>query len=397
MNCKICDNSVLRFSNSHLSMLVPIGYPLSGELTLNICKSCQFVSNLSSNTEANYLDYYTKLNKHQAREGDLFDIDKDYFSEIISYVEENSDFEFAHANILDFGSGALLFSELANEAGAKLSLNFDVGNSSLSGIQFDLVISTHTFEHLLYPIKDFENLLNLLSENGYIAIAVSDLSGYGRAYYGPYAHFDLEHINHFSAPALEALFERFDVDVLSIRRGERRVTPTLAYSEVLFVGKKRIGAPKQKLELEIFAAEDELKSLVERYEIDFKMTIDAFEKIIEQANSIGKYKISFYGLSSYAFRLLHVLDEIGLLEKVDFYGDSDSRLSVFRYGVNSILQKNEFYRKVKDSIDDGFTVYVVVFAINSYRIVEMLQEECKFDRMNVIALPPDSQNRKDIQ
>ena len=84
MNCKICGEAVQKYTNSHLNMLVPNGFPLTGELALNFCKRCQFVSNLSSATESDYVEYYTRLNKHQVREGDLSRIDKDYFSELVN-------------------------------------------------------------------------------------------------------------------------------------------------------------------------------------------------------------------------------------------------------------------------------------------------------------------------
>jgi SAM-dependent methyltransferase len=291
----------------------------------------------------------------------------------------------------------LLFSELAKEAGANLALNFDIGMSTISDVEYDLVVSTHTFEHLLDPARVFEDLLKLLSHDGYIAIAVPDFSSYKNAYYGPYGHFDLEHINHFSADSLIALYERYQIEIIALRKGERRVSPTLAYSEVLCVGKRMAGVPVRKLELGNFSAEHELQSLVERYENDFKSTLNAFSKIVEEAKSAGKSQIAIYGLSSYAFRLLHGLKEIGQIDEVDFYGDSDPRLSAYGFEGNPILQKNEFYGNIKDAIDNGFRVYVVVFAINSYRIVEMFNQECMLDGMKVISLPPDSQNRKDFK
>jgi len=397
MNCKICSEVVKKYTNSHLNMLVPNNFPLTGELALNVCNGCQFVSNQSSVTEADYVEYYTRLNKHQVRVGDLSIIDKDYFSELVTFIADNSNFNFLNANVLDFGSGALLFSELAKEAGADLALNFDIGLSTIHDTVYDLVVSTHTFEHLLDPAKVFEDLLKLLNHNGHIAIAVPDFSAYNNAYYGPYGHFDLEHINHFSTHALVALYERYEIEIIAVRKGERRVSPTLAYSEVLLVGKRMAGVPVRKLELADFSAENELDSLVKRYETDFKLTLKAFNNIVKERNSAGKNLIAIYGLSSYAFRLLHGLKEINQLDEVDFYGDSDPRLSAYGFEGNPILQKNEFYAYIKDAIDNGFTVYVVVFAINAYRIVEMFNQECMLDGMKVIALPPDSQNRKDLK
>lgn len=397
MNCKICSEVVQKYTNDHLNMLVPIDFPLTGEIVLNICNRCQFVSNVSSATEENYVEYYTRLNKHQVRNGDLSKIDESYFSDLVTFIADDTSFDFLNANVLDFGSGALLFSALAKKAGANLAVNFDIGMLTIREVVYDLVVSTHTFEHLLDPAKVFEDLLELLSHDGYIAIAVPDFSSYNSAYYGPYGHFDLEHINHFSTHSLVALFERNQIEIIAVRNGERRVSPTLAYSEVLLVGRRISGAPLNKLELVNFSAEHELQSLVARYETDFKLTLKAFNNIVEEAKSVSKSQIAIYGLSSQAFRLLHALRGINQLDEIDFYGDSDPRLSNYGFVGSPILQKNEFYEQIKGAIDSGHSVYVVLFAINSYRILEMFEKEYMPDGMKVVSLPPDSQNRKDLE
>jgi hypothetical protein len=396
MNCKVCGETVYKFTNSSLNMLVPKGFPLSGELTLNFCKQCQFVSNVSPSTQEDYVEYYTKLNKHQVRDGDLLEIDKSYFSDLITFISDNSDFSFLDSKILDFGSGALLFSDLAKAAGADQALNFDIGLSKIGDVKYDLIVSTHTFEHLLDPAKVFEDLLAQLTKNGHIAIAVPDFSTYDDVYYGPFSNFDLEHINHFSTPALVALFEKNQIDILAVRNGERRVSPTLAYSEVLLIGKRSSGIPSKKFEVTSFSAEHKLQTLFGRYEADFKGTMDGFDELVKESRSSGKSKIGLYGLSSHAFRLLFALKQIDQLSAIDFYGDSDSRLSEFGYGSSPILKKDEFFMYVKQAIDEGFAVYVIIFAINSYRILEMFSQELAIDGLRVVALPPDSQNRKDF-
>jgi len=397
MNCKVCGETVYEFTNSSLNMLVPKGFPLSGELTLNFCKQCQFVSNVSNATQEDYVEYYTKLNKHQVRDGALLEIDKRYFGDLITFVSSNSDFDFLGAKILDFGSGALLFSDMAKEAGADQALNFDIGLSKIGEAKYDLIVSTHTFEHILDPAKVFEDLLAQLTQNGHIVIAVPDFSTYDDVYYGPYSNFDLEHINHFSTPALVALFEKNQIEILAVRNGERRVSPTLAYSEVLLMGKRGSGISNKKFEVTSFSAEHKLQTLFGRYEVDFKGTMDSFDELVKESRSSGKSKIGLYGLSSQAFRLLYTLKQIDQLSAIDFYGDSDSRLSEFGYGSSPILKKDEFFMYVKQAIDKGFTVYVIIFAINSYRILEMFSQELAIDGLRVVALPPDSQNRKDFK
>ena len=250
---------------------------------------------------------------------------------------------------------------------------------------------------MLDPAKVFEDLLAQLTKNGHIAIAVPDFSTYDDAYYGPFSNFDLEHINHFSTPALVALFEKNQIDILAVRNGERRVSPTLAYSEVLLIGKRGSGMSNKKFEVTSFSAEHKLHTLFGRYEVDFKGTLDSFKELVKESKSSGKSKIGLYGLSSHAFRLLFALKQIDQLSAIEFYGDSDSRLSVFGFGSVPILKKVEFFSHVKEAIEKGFTVYVIVFAINSYRIIEMFSQELTQEGLRVVALPPDSQNRKDFK
>jgi hypothetical protein len=396
MKCKICDSTAIIYTHKYLSMLVPEGFPLPGELDLNFCRECQFISNSSSAIELNYTEYYTELNKHQIREGNLFEIDEIYFKELIEYISSNSEFSFIGSRILDFGSGALLFSELAKVAGAESAENYDVGMKGIAHTKYDLIVSTHTFEHILDPVQIFQDLLMLLRKDGYIAIAVPDASTYAKAYYGPYSHFDLEHINHFSIPSLTAMFDRFGLEVVAVRSSERRVSPTLAYSEVLLVGRKTQADSTARPEIGTFNAERELQSLFELYDQDFATTLKAFQSAIQDAESKGNSKFAIYGLSSHAFRLLNALNQLNLLSIIDFYGDSDSRLSKYSFQEKPILNKKEFYEEIDKLTKAGSTLVIFVFAINSFRIVEMFEKELPLNSIRLVALPPDSQNRKDF-
>ena len=375
-------------------MIVPNGYPLKGDLTLDLCRNCAFVSNSTSSTEPDYIEYYKTLNKHQNRDDAHKKIDIEYFSKLISYILENSNFKFLNSKVLDFGSGSLIFSDLAKIAGATTVGNYDIGASNNIDSDYDLILSTHTFEHLVDPKQSFAKLVKILKPGGSIVVAVPDFSTYESAYYGPYAHFDLEHINHFSLSSLSALFESYDMEILSVRQSERRVSPTLSYSEILVIGMKNSKILKKVSPTPNFSAEEKMNSLINRYEIDFAKTIDAFKEILMGVNQQEKVILSIYGLSSQAFRLLSALQDLNMLSEIDFYGDSDSRLTQFSLGDKPIMDKESFYLAAEEFVNNGFKVYVLVYAINSYRIIEMFQKELSPEGLKVIALPPDSQNRR---
>ncbi len=235
--CKICGEITETISNRNLQLLVPDTYPLSGDIILKVCQSCQFVFNESSSTEDDYKTYYGNFNKHHARSGKHKELDHVYFERICGIISGNLDGSLIGCNALDFGSGSLLFGEIAKSFGATTVTNYDIGGTEPSNV-YDAAVATHVFEHILDPLAALRNLTDLVKEDGLVLIAVPDLERYGELYYGPYSNFDLEHINHFSVYSLSRMFELSGLEVILVEQGERRVAPNLSYSEVLILGKK---------------------------------------------------------------------------------------------------------------------------------------------------------------
>lgn len=394
MLCKICTFPVLRIEHANLNMLTPQGFPLAGDLSLLVCNRCQFVYNSSLSTAKDYMEYYRTFNKHQERSGELIKVDTEYFSQLVSFIASEGNFDFRDKKVLDFGSGALLFSELAIKEGAKIAKNYDVGLSQPEGLKFDLIISTHTFEHLLDPVTEFIELTESLSDEGLILIAVPDLQNYPRTYYGPYSHFDLEHINHFSKSSLTELFHRNGIEVVASRQSERLVSPTLAYSEILLLGRRsRVKLENDREDL--FSASHTISNLMRRYDEDLVVMKEAFLQTLKRAKSNNHYALALYGISSYAFRFLNQLKLEGFLQEIGFYGDSDTRLKKLSIAEQPIMDKETFFEQLRLQTRAGKQVYVLLCAINAYRIFEMFEREERIEGVNVIMLPPDSQNRRD--
>ncbi len=403
--CKVCGASTVEVTDPNLHMAVPSGYPLDGRLSIAVCGACSFVFNVSSSHQADYDDYYSRLNKHHERAGALWALDRDYFEGLCDFIELQGNFSFKDARILDFGSGALQFSSIARARGARLVDCFDVGDDPPE-TKYDLIVSTHCFEHIFQPSEEFAFLATLLSDGGMVAIAVPDLEGYADAYYGPYSQFDLEHINHFSADSLSMLMATQNVVPQATRRAERRVTPTLAYAEVLVVGvsnstlgetRKNPTSP-QGDPVHVWRAEREVRELLRRSQRDFEDTLSSAVEVFHQRNkgvdaSLQKLQVGLYGLSSHAFRVVAALSDLGV-GPFDFFADSDSRLTQFSMGTTPILDKSGFSTVLERAREARETVVVLVAAVNGHRIVEMLESEFQGFELVVNALPPDCQNRR---
>jgi hypothetical protein len=403
-SCKVCDAPTIEISDPNLRMAVPSGYHLDGELSLAVCETCNFVFNVSSSGGEDYETYYSQLNKHHERAGALAALDQDYFEGLCDFIEAQGNFSFEGARILDFGSGALQFASIARARGASIVDCFDVGDDP-PDTKYDLIVSTHCFEHIYEPREQFAFLAGLLADRGVVAVAVPDLEGYANAYYGPYAHFDLEHINHFSAESLRALMASQKLVPRATRRGERRVTPTLAYAEVLVLGVPTFGLvdPGQIATnanpdpVGAWRSEPAVRELLRRSRTDFDVTLRTAVEALNQRNEgveagSRRRRVGLFGLSSYAFRVTAALNGAGC-GTLDFFADSDSRLAKFSMGTSRILDKAGFSTLLDRARESGETVVVLVAAVNGHRIVDMLEGEFQGFDLEVMALPPDCQNR----
>jgi SAM-dependent methyltransferase len=394
MNCKICGAAAKHFHNDHLDMVVPDGYPLAGALSLSVCKSCGFVGNLSDATDQNYQRYYTDFNKHHTRTGALRMVDVDYFEGLLKFLNDETDFNVVGSTTMDYGSGALLFSDLATSKGARTSSNYDIGQGTPSGT-YDLVISTHCFEHIADPVAALRECATLVATGGYLCIAVPDLLRYTQAYYGPYAHFDLEHINHFSLSSLSKLFAVIGFEPVAHRCVDRMVTGTLAYSEVLVVGKASSDAVTVDTQSAYADSTRALMELFDRSARDMALTVSAFRDVLASAQTAGRRRIGIYGVASHAFRFISVLKKLGLLKHIDFFADSDSRLASCTLAGRPILSKTQFTQMLKDQCRDGYSVNVLIVAVNAHRIERMFRDEFA-NQVQYHTLPPNCQNRDSI-
>ena len=392
-SCKICSQEVKVISNSNLKMLVPDGYPLDGDLDIRICQNCDFIFSSSKSSDTDYLSYYQDFNKHQNRDEKNKVFDRAYFQRVCEFISEHKTGGIADCRVLDWGSGSLIFEEVAKSLGAKSVSNFDVGGEKLKQL-FDIVIATHCFEHLLDPLSSIQELTTNVVDNGFVLISVPDLSRYDQFYYGPYCHFDLEHINHFVPNSLHKLFDMAGLDVIATYQSERQVQAHLSYSEIVMLGRKsqKLVTSSKKIH---FDGVKYLEALIERYDEDLVIMKTEFVRILEtfkNSLSTSATKICLYGLSSYAFRFLNLIERDGLISSIDMFADSDSRLTKLTIdGGKWIIDKITFENLQSNSAEPQ-QIMVLVAAINSDKIVAMFEVE--FPDIPVFVLPPVTLNRK---
>ena len=382
--------------HTHMAMQVPNDYPLSGQLKLAMCKECDFVGNISPSGEEEYVNYYTDFNKHKSRDSDSMVRDTNYFNGLIEFMVSSTGSGLEGVSVLDYGSATGQFSSLARTAGAVQADNADVG-IEMPTKEYNWIVSTHCFEHLIDPHRDIKALARQLAQEGHLLIAVPDLQRYPETYYGPWAHFDLEHINHFSFKSICALMESVGLNVVAHRSVDRLVGATLAYPEILVIGKR----PAETDGTEFISGgkdiEHRLSSLIARYEDDLAQTLDAIDNILDIHRSkdpSGKTSVGFYGLSSFAFRIINVLSLERPNLKINFYADSDSRLKGLKMGAQiKIFDRDEYEEYVAAIVSQGGRVITLIAAINGYRILEALSLTQRPDEAMVVLLPPECQNR----
>lgn len=389
--CRSCGSAELKWTQDNMPLMTPSDYPLSGNMSVVTCSDCGFIGNASPSVNADYVNYYTHFNKHYTRTGSLGLIDRSYFEGVLDLIGTDGKLDWTNTDILDFGSGALLFSELAKARGARAAYNYDM-ESPYPELEYGLVVSTHCFEHVYNFTTEFSRIRDILADDGLFCVAVPDLRGYDEFYYGPYNCFDLEHINHFEIETLTGALARAGFTIVSTRESERRVTPTLAYPEILVLARKAKGPQPEPKPASIRSAPaDVMASYLVRSERDLKVTLNALrDTVADYAEKGVSANFGIYGLSSYAFRILQQLSDQGF-DGFDWMADSDARLTGRTISGKTILGVEGFEALVADARTAGTRPVAFICAVNGHRIETYLSETYG-DDVDVVMLPPDCQN-----
>ncbi|WP_420320921.1 class I SAM-dependent methyltransferase [Flagellimonas sp.] len=137
--------------------------------------------------------------------------------------------------LLDFGAGTGDFLAKAASKGFKISgIEPNIrarANAEKKGVklykdateiqneQFDVITLWHVLEHLPDLDNQIERLNNLLDDNGTLLVAVPNYRSYDAKHYGSHwAAFDVpRHLWHFSKTSIIRLFDKHNMEVVSIK------------------------------------------------------------------------------------------------------------------------------------------------------------------------------------
>ena len=194
------------------------GFPQSGVDQIWVASANEIYRNYSSYHQTEDLDQVVVADGGFRRRAELF------ASFVLSEVKLQN-----NKNVLDFGCGAgnLLrsFSNLRSdlnlfgydlderEIGNLLKIkNFKhlISGELTTNLKFDLISMSHTLEHLTNPRESLQQLRELLSHDGHLAIAVPDCMS------DPFKLLVADHCSHFSSKTLGTLLLSAGFEVLHL-------------------------------------------------------------------------------------------------------------------------------------------------------------------------------------
>ncbi|MGC2246642.1 MAG: class I SAM-dependent methyltransferase [Terriglobales bacterium] len=231
----------------HQRFIVPDGYPLPNEYDVVVCQRCGFVYADPAVSQSDYDRFYCEWSKYDDSEtstgGGLSSYDAGRLATTASDIARA--LPSRAASILDAGcaTGGLLtalraegFTSVAGLdpsprcASACRARGFEAYIGSIASApqnmpKFDCVVLSHVLEHVYDIPAFFMAARALLSPGGYLYLETPDATRYDEFLYAPFQEFNTEHINHFSARALENAARRFGFQPVVL---EQKVIQTAA-------------------------------------------------------------------------------------------------------------------------------------------------------------------------
>jgi SAM-dependent methyltransferase len=217
----------------HQRFIVPDGYPLPSEYDIVVCGRCGFVYADPAATQGDYDRFYCEWSKYDdsatATGSGVSPYDAARLSTVAAALARA--LPSRATSILDAGcaTGGLLAA--LRDAGFTAVAGLDpsprcavvcrergfetyVGSISNAAApanlpKFDCVVFSHVLEHIYDIPAFFTAARRPLTSGGYLYLETPDASSYDEYLYAPFQEFNTEHINHFSARALENAARRF--------------------------------------------------------------------------------------------------------------------------------------------------------------------------------------------
>jgi len=222
----------------HQRFIVPDGYPLPHEYDVAVCGRCGFVYADPAATQRDYDRFYCEWSKYDdsatATGSGVSPFDAARLATTAADIARA--LPSRAASILDAGcaTGGLLtafrdqgFTAVAGLdpsprcAAACRDRGFEAYVGSIASApahmpKFDCVVFSHVLEHVYDIPAFFTAACRLLAPGGYIYVETPDATRYDNYLYAPFQEFNTEHINHFSALALENTARRFGFQPITV-------------------------------------------------------------------------------------------------------------------------------------------------------------------------------------
>ena len=228
--CGACGSSASNVCHTQ-RFIVPDGYPLSSQYEVVVCQRCGFVYADPAATQKDYDRFYCEWSKYDdsatATGSGVSPYDAARLA--ITAADITRALPSRAASILDAGcaTGGLLTALRDNGFTAVAGLDpsaacaaacrergFEAYVGSIASApahmpKFDCVVFSHVLEHIYDIPSFFTAARSLLNPGGYLYLETPDATRYDEYLYAPFQEFNTEHINHFSAKALENAAHRF--------------------------------------------------------------------------------------------------------------------------------------------------------------------------------------------
>jgi SAM-dependent methyltransferase len=299
---------------------VPDGYPLPSEYNVAVCRRCGFVYADPAATQRDYDRFYCEWSKYDdsatASGSGVSPFDAARLATTASHIARA--LPSRAASILDAGcaTGGLLtalrdhgFTAVAGLdpsprcAAACRDRGFEAYVGSISSApahmpKFDCVVFSHVLEHVYDIPAFFAAARRLLAPGGYIYFETPDATRYDDYLYAPFQEFNTEHINHFSARALENTARRFGFQPVIIDQKVIQTAEDTLYAAVFGLFRDNGGTVDERV-----VCDQELPSKIAAY---IRHSAEQMERINHHlaGQLANTRRVILWGAGQFAMKLL---------------------------------------------------------------------------------------------
>ncbi|HSZ63823.1 MAG TPA: class I SAM-dependent methyltransferase [Terriglobales bacterium] len=311
----------------HQRFIVPEGYPLPSAYDVVVCRRCGFVYADPAATQDDYDRFYCEWSKYDdlatATGSGVSPYDAARLSTVAADLARA--LPSRAASILDAGcaTGGLLsalreqgFTAVAGLdpsprcAAACRERGFEAYVGSISSAatpthlpKFDCVVFSHVLEHIYDIPAFFNSARGLLAPGGYLYLETPDATRYDEYLYAPFQEFNTEHINHFSAHAIENVARHFGFRAILVEQKVMRTSEDTLYPALFGVFRDDGEAVNGQANEQAIACDQELPSKIADY---IRRSAQQMERINQHlARQVANVnRVILWGAGQLAMKLL---------------------------------------------------------------------------------------------